>query len=212
LYETCRAFLVSVVFSHPPIGTVGLTEQQAKAEFGAEKIKTKQAHFTSLEFAMNGSEGHGDGTQKASYALISSFTSNRPQHSCNLDEQVKTAFKLVLFGPEERVVGLHCLGPASDELLQGFAVALKMGATRHDFEAAVAIHPTTAEELVTFGGWGQVIDPSTGKAKPRLEPSIFKETEAATLLNPSLPSVGALLIAAALGGLAVALVAKLQRK
>ena len=59
---------------------------------------------------------------------------------------------------------------------------------------------------------GQVIDPSTGKAKPRLEPSIFKETEAATLLNPSLPSVGALLIAAALGGLAVALVAKLQRK
>jgi len=63
--------------------------------------------------------------------------------------------KLVLAGDEERVVGLHCIGPMSDEILQGFAVAVRMGATRADFEACVAVHPTIGEEFVTFGGWGQ---------------------------------------------------------
>ena len=68
---------------------------------------------------------------------------------------MKTGLKLVLKLPEERVVGLHCIGPASDEMMQGFAVAVRMGATRKDFEASVAIHPTIAEEFVTFAGWGQ---------------------------------------------------------
>ena len=82
--------------------------------------------------------------------------------------KVKTSLKLVLHGAEERVVGLHCIGPSSDEMMQGFAVAIRMGATRRDFEASVAIHPTIAEEFVTFGGWGQqLVD---GVKKPQLPP------------------------------------------
>jgi glutathione reductase (NADPH) len=132
-----------VVFSHPPIGTIGLTEDQAVSEFSAAAVKTKYARFPSMLFAFNESEN-----------------------------KVKTGLKLVLKLPEERVVGLHCIGPFSDEMLQGFAVAVRMGATRMDFEASVAIHPTIGEEFVTFGGWGQSkeTDPQTGaeigKAKP----------------------------------------------
>jgi glutathione reductase (NADPH) len=58
--------------------------------------------------------------------------------------------KLVTVGPEERIVGLHVIGEGADEMLQGFAVALKMGATKRDFDDTVAIHPTSAEELVTM--------------------------------------------------------------
>ena len=58
--------------------------------------------------------------------------------------------KLVTVGPEQRVVGLHVVGPGADELLQGFAVAIRMGATKKDFDDTVAIHPTVAEELVTM--------------------------------------------------------------
>merc|ERR1719263_1389918 len=89
------------------------------------------------------------------------------------DKKVKTGLKLVLCGPEEKVVGMHCIGPYSDEMMQGFAVAVRMGATRHDFEASVAIHPTISEELVTFGGWGQVPTDDErypGKKKPHLAP------------------------------------------
>lgn len=118
--------IATVVFSHPPIGTIGLTEPQARERFGDADVKVKQARFASMIYAMNDPEG-----------------------------KVKTGLKLVLQGPEERVVGLHCIGPYSDEMLQGFAVAVRMGATRSDFEASVAIHPTVAEEFVTFGGWGQ---------------------------------------------------------
>ncbi|CAK9052709.1 Glutathione reductase (GR) (GRase) [Durusdinium trenchii] len=118
--------IATVVFSHPPIGCIGLTEPQAKAEFGEENIKVKQSRFASMLYAFNDD-----------------------------DKKVKTALKLVLKLPEERIVGLHCIGPSSDEMMQGFAVAVRMGATRADFEASVAIHPTIAEEFVTFGGWGQ---------------------------------------------------------
>ena len=62
------------------------------------------------------------------------------------EKKVETGLKLVLKGPEERVVGLHCIGPHSDEMMQGFAVAVRMGATRADFEASVAIHPTISED------------------------------------------------------------------
>jgi len=54
----------------------------------------------------------------------------------------------VVTGPEEKVVGLHLAGEGADEMLQGFAVALKMGATKKDFDNTVAIHPTAAEEVV----------------------------------------------------------------
>jgi len=136
-------------------------------------------------------------------ALFDYWTNRQLQRRLDL-QQVKTIFKLVLLGPEERVVGLHCLGPNSDELLQGFAVALKMGATRRDFEAAVAIHPTSAEELVTFGDWGQKVDPRTGQAKPILPPSTLGDSDMKPYL---LRSEGIALGAAALGLMTVAVIA-----
>jgi glutathione reductase (NADPH) len=66
------------------------------------------------------------------------------------DHVVKTAMKLVTVGESERVVGCHIIGLAADEMLQGFAVAMRMGATKADFDDTVAIHPTSAEELVTM--------------------------------------------------------------
>jgi len=118
--------IATVVFSHPPIGTVGLTEPQAVDTFGRDNVKVKQSAFGSMLYAFN-----------------------------DPDRKVQTGLKLVLVGPEEKVVGLHCIGPFSDEMLQGFAVAVRMGATRRDFEASVAIHPTIAEEFVTMSNWGQ---------------------------------------------------------
>merc|ERR1712084_79635 len=99
----------------------------ARKEFGDDNVVVKSARFPSMMYWANEAEN-----------------------------KIKTGMKLVLVGPEERVVGLHCIGPMSDEMMQGFAVAVRMGATRADFEAAVAIHPTIGEEFVTFGGWGQV--------------------------------------------------------
>ena len=80
--------------------------------------------------------------------------------------QVKTTLKLILKGDEEQVVGLHLIGPHSDEMLQGFSVAVKMGATLRVFETVCAIHPTIGEEMVTFGGWGQK------DGKPQLPPQL----------------------------------------
>lgn len=122
VYET----IATVVFSHPPIGMIGLTEPQARQEFGDDKIVVRSSKFGSMLFAFNADEN-----------------------------KVKTGLKLVLKLPEEKIVGMHIIGPGSDEIMQGFAVAVRMGATRADFEASVAIHPTIGEELVTFGGWGQ---------------------------------------------------------
>lgn len=109
----------TVVFTHPPIGTVGMTEEQAVDKFGELQIKTYETRFT---------------------AMHSSITANRQ----------KTYMKLVCCGPEEKVVGLHGMGAGMDEMLQGFAVAIKMGATKADFDNTVAIHPTGAEEFVTM--------------------------------------------------------------
>ncbi len=108
----------TVMFSHPPIGTVGLTEEQARLEHG-EAMKVYQTRFTPMSHA---------------------FT----QH------KVATAMKLICVGPQEKIVGIHMIGPGCDEMLQGFAVALKMGATKADFDNTVAIHPSSAEELVTM--------------------------------------------------------------
>ena len=66
------------------------------------------------------------------------------------EEKEKTFMKLVVAGPEERVVGIHMIGLGVDEMLQGFAVAVRMGASKSDFDRTVAIHPTAAEELVTM--------------------------------------------------------------
>ncbi len=111
--------VATVVFSHPPIGTVGLTEQQAIDEYGDAKVKVYTSSFT---------------------AMYSALTQHREA----------TKMKLVCIGDEEKVVGIHGIGFAMDEILQGFAVALKMGATKADFDNTVAIHPTSAEEFVTM--------------------------------------------------------------
>jgi glutathione reductase (NADPH) len=111
----------TVIFSHPPIGTVGLSEPEALQCYPADQLKVYQARFTPMSHA---------------------FTTRK----------VKTAIKLIVAGPEETVVGCHIIGPGADEMLQGFAVAIRMGATKRDFDETVAIHPTVAEELVTLHG------------------------------------------------------------
>jgi len=117
----------TVVFSHPPIGTVGLSEDAAIAKYGADKIKVYTSTFTNLFY----------GT-----------------YQIEPDDKPKTAMKMVTLLPDEKVIGLHVIGMGADELLQGFAVALKMGATKADFDDCVAIHPTAAEEFVTLAPWG----------------------------------------------------------
>ena len=117
----------TVVFSHPPIGTVGLTEQQAKEEYGESNVKVYSSKFVNLFYGP--------------WRLAP-------------EEKPKTAMKLVCVGEEEKVVGLHVIGMGADEMLQGFAVAMKMGATKADFDACVALHPTAAEEFVTLAPWG----------------------------------------------------------
>ena len=109
----------TVVFSHPAIGTVGLTEEQAIKEYGQDQIKVYKSSFTSMYSAC----------------------------TCNRQE---TRFKLITAGSDEKVVGLHGIGYGVDEMIQGFAVAIKMGATKADFDATVAIHPTASEEFVTM--------------------------------------------------------------
>ena len=109
----------TVVFGHPPIGTVGLTEDEARAEYGDEAITVFRSGFVPMYHAL---------------------TTRKP----------RTEMKLVTLGPENRVIGVHVIGPGADEMLQGFAVAMRMGATKRDFDDTVAIHPTSAEELVTM--------------------------------------------------------------
>ena len=109
----------TVVFSHPAIGTVGLTEEEAIKEYGQDHIKV----------------------YKSSFASMYSAVTNHRQES---------RFKLITAGADEKVVGLHGLGYGVDEMIQGFAVAIKMGATKADFDATVAIHPTASEEFVTM--------------------------------------------------------------
>lgn len=112
-------FVPSVVFTHPPIATIGWTEEQALSEYGKEEIKVYRSRFTPMYFALN-------------------------------DYRQKCEMKLVCLGKEEKIIGLHAIGIDVDEMLQGFAVAIKMGATKADFDNTVAIHPTGAEEFVTM--------------------------------------------------------------
>lgn len=109
----------TVVFSHPPIGTIGLTEQQAREQYGDEQIRVYASSFA---------------------AMYTAVTQHRQQ----------TNMKLICAGEQQQVVGLHGIGYGMDEILQGFAVAIKMGATKADFDSCVAIHPTSGEEFVTM--------------------------------------------------------------
>ncbi|MDQ7049523.1 MAG: glutathione-disulfide reductase [Enterobacterales bacterium] len=109
----------TVVFSHPTIGTIGLTEAEARKRYGEQRIKTYTSSFT---------------------AMYTAITKHRQP----------TKMKMVCLGEEQKVIGIHIIGLGADEMLQGFAVAVKMGATKQDFDNTVAIHPTSAEELVTL--------------------------------------------------------------
>ena len=111
--------VATVVFSHPVIGAVGLTEEKAIAKYGSENIKVYKSSFTPMYTAL------GD---------------NRPP----------STMKLVTLGENEKIIGLHGIGYGVDEMIQGFSVAIKMGATKADFDNTVAIHPTGSEEFVTM--------------------------------------------------------------
>ena len=108
----------SVVFSHPPVGSVGLGEEEARQRYG-DAVKVHTSSFVPLFHAL---------------------TTRKP----------RAQMKLVTLGPVQRVIGVHVIGEGADEMLQGFAVALRMGATKRDFDDTVAIHPTSAEEFVTM--------------------------------------------------------------
>lgn len=109
----------TVIFSHPPVGTIGLAEHDARSQYGHDNVHVYTSVFTPMRYA---------------------FT----------EHQIKTALKLVTVGEDERVVGVHIVGDGADEMLQGFAVAVQMGATKADFDATIAIHPSASEELVTM--------------------------------------------------------------
>ncbi|GJE88820.1 glutathione reductase [Phanerochaete sordida] len=111
----------TVVFGHPPIGSVGLTEPQAKERYGENNIRIYKSSFRALYFSMVSEE-----------------------------EEEPSVYKIIVAGPEERVVGIHIIGLGSDEVIQGFAVAMRMGATKEDLDSCMAIHPTSGEELVTL--------------------------------------------------------------
>ncbi|HZD52273.1 MAG TPA: glutathione-disulfide reductase [Woeseiaceae bacterium] len=111
-------YIPTVIFSHPPIGTVGMTEADARERYG-DDIRVYESQFTPLYYSLG---------------------EHKPQ----------TRMKLITAGKEEKVVGCHLIGDGADEMLQGFAVAIRMGATKRDFDDTVAIHPTSAEELVTM--------------------------------------------------------------
>lgn len=108
----------TVIFTHPPIGTVGMTEAEARAKYG-NTVRVYTTKFTPMYYALT-------------------------------PRRMPAAIKLVTVGTKERVVGCHVIGQGADEMLQGFAVAIRMGATKKDFDDTVAIHPTSAEELVTL--------------------------------------------------------------
>ncbi|VEB39308.1 glutathione-disulfide reductase [Legionella cherrii] len=119
--EACLNYdnICTVIFSHPPVGTVGLSEEEAIEQYGKDQIKIYQTRFT-------------------------------PMFDAFAEIKTPTVMKLVTLGKEEKIIGLHVIGLAADEMLQGFGVAIKMGACKKDFDNTVAIHPTSAEEFVTM--------------------------------------------------------------
>ena len=108
----------TVIFSHPPIGTIGMTEGEARERYG-DSAKVYESVFVPLLHAVS-------------------------------NKKARAHMKLVTEGEDERVIGCHVISDGADEMMQGFAVAIHMGATKRDFDETVAIHPTSAEELVTL--------------------------------------------------------------
>lgn len=125
----------TVVFSHPVISTIGLTEREAIEKYPNQhenKIQVFTSTFPNLFYA--------------------------PFYHGNFEKEdhiPMTKIKLICLGEKQTIIGLHCIGKSCDELMQGFAVAIKMNATKKDFDNCIAIHPTAAEEIVTFSPWGK---------------------------------------------------------
>ena len=111
-------YIPTVVFSHPPVATIGRTEDHAR-EIHGQSVHVYQTRFTPMSSALS-------------------------------KHKQRSAMKIVTVGSEEKIIGCHIIGDCADEILQGFAVAIKMGATKADLDNTVAIHPTSAEELVTL--------------------------------------------------------------
>ncbi|MBJ20016.1 MAG: glutathione-disulfide reductase [bacterium] len=107
----------AAVFSQPPVGTVGLTEEEARERYSS--IDVYRSVFRALKQTLTGGEE-------------------------------RTLMKLIVDRETDRVIGLHMVGPEAGEIIQGFAVAIKAGATKADFDATIGVHPTSAEEFVTM--------------------------------------------------------------
>uniref|UniRef100_A0A914EEJ7 Glutathione reductase n=1 Tax=Acrobeloides nanus TaxID=290746 RepID=A0A914EEJ7_9BILA len=129
--------IATVVFSHPPVGVVGLTEKEAVEKYGIDNVHIYKSQFNPMYFAV---------TQHKSPCLM----------------------KLICVGEEEKVIGVHTIGMSCDEIIQGFAVAVNMGATKKQFDDTMAIHPTSGEELVTMRGSSK---PEPSNTDPVLESS-----------------------------------------
>lgn len=109
----------TAVFSNPEAATVGLTEEEARAQYGDDAIKVYRSKFRPMYYVLPGKEE-------------------------------KTLMKLVVHQETDRVLGAHMVGDHAAEIIQGVAIALKMGATKAQFDATVGIHPSSAEEFVTM--------------------------------------------------------------
>lgn len=129
----------TVVFSHPTIGTCGITEPQAIEKYGLDAVKVYKSKFSNLFYGI---------------------------FDLKPEEKPKTLMKVICAGIDEKVVGMHVLGMGADEMMQGFGVAMKMGCTKADLDSCVAIHPTAAEELVTMGTWGTSPQSTGAKDSP----------------------------------------------
>ena len=118
--------VATIIFSHPPIGTVGMSETEAKQTFGEENVTVYKTQFTNMFYSLAKSD----------------------------DKKLSSFFKLVCHGTgppsAQKIVGIHGIGKGIDEMLQGLSIALTMGATKQDFDNSVAIHPTASEEWVLF--------------------------------------------------------------
>ena len=111
------AFIPTAIFSQPPIGTVGYTEEAARAKYGEVRVFTSA--FTPLRYTLS-------------------------------REKERAFMKLVVVPADDRVVGVHMCGEDAGEIIQGFAVALRAGATKRHFDSTIGIHPSAAEEFVTM--------------------------------------------------------------
>jgi glutathione reductase (NADPH) len=108
----------TAVFSQPNTASVGLTEEQARGQYG-DNLRIYRSKFRAMKETLGGGNG-------------------------------KVFMKLIVVNDSDKVVGCHMVGEGAGEIIQGIAIAVKMGATKADFDATIGIHPTAAEEFVTM--------------------------------------------------------------